>query len=87
MRHASNMSEISAEMLLNFLHPEEIDQWVVKDKGTFYRNYARTNTSLTRTDFDETKNKDVAFPSYMWAMPIPKSERDANPNVAQNPGY
>ncbi len=39
MRHASNMSEISAEMLLNFLYPEEIDQWVVKDKGTFYRNY------------------------------------------------
>ncbi len=33
------MSEISAEMLLNFLYPEEIDQWVVKDKGTFYRNY------------------------------------------------
>lgn len=39
MRHASNMSEISAEMLLNFLYPEEVDQWVVKDKGTFYRNY------------------------------------------------
>lgn len=33
------MSEISAEMLLNFLYPEEVDQWVVKDKGTFYRNY------------------------------------------------
>ena len=56
-------------------------------EGQIAYDYARTNTSLTRTDFDETKNKDVAFPSYMWAMPIPKSERDANPNVAQNPGY
>lgn len=39
MRPESNMSEISAEMLLNFLYPDEADQWIVKDKGTFYRNY------------------------------------------------
>ncbi len=39
MRPESNMSEISAEMLLNFLYPDEADQWMVKDKGTFYRNY------------------------------------------------
>ncbi len=56
-------------------------------EGQIVYDYARTNTSITRTDFDETKNKDVTFPSYMWAMPIPKSERDVNPNVAQNPGY
>ncbi len=56
-------------------------------EGHIVYDYARTNTSIKRTDFDETKNKDVTFPSYMWAMPIPKSERDVNPNVAQNPGY
>ena len=48
---------------------------------------ARTNTSLVRNDFDEVNNKDVAFPSYMWAMPIPKRELDANENMRQNPGY
>ena len=42
---------------------------------------------MTRKDFDDSKNKDVAFPSYMWALPIPNRERTANPNVAQNPGY
>lgn len=56
-------------------------------EGHIVYDYARTNTSLTRTDFDETKNKDVPYPSYMWAMPIPKSEMDANPNIEQNPGY
>ena len=56
-------------------------------EGHIAYDYARTNTSLTRTDFDEVKNKDVAFPSYMWAMPIPKREMDANENMKQNPGY
>jgi len=23
----------------------------------------------------------------MWAMPIPRHELDANPNIVQNPGY
>ena len=56
-------------------------------EGQIAYDYARCNKSLTRTDFDELKNKNVAFPSYMWAMPIPRRERVANPNVAQNPGY
>lgn len=56
-------------------------------EGHIAFDYARTNTSLTRTDFDDLKNKDVPYPSYMWAMPIPKRERDANPNIEQNTGY
>ena len=56
-------------------------------EGHIAYDYARTNTSLVRNDFDEVKNKDVAFPSYMWAMPIPKRELDANENMVQNPGY
>lgn len=56
-------------------------------EGHIAFDYARTNTSLTRTDFDDVNNKDVAYPSYMWAMPIPKREMDANPNMTQNPGY
>ena len=34
-----NLSEISAEMLVNYLYPELAEQWVPQDIGTFYRNY------------------------------------------------
>lgn len=56
-------------------------------EGHITADYARCNKSMTRKDFDDSKNKDVTFPSYMWALPIPNRERTANPNVAQNPGY
>jgi starch-binding outer membrane protein, SusD/RagB family len=56
-------------------------------EGHIVYDYARTNTSLVRTDFDEVSNKDVSYPSFRWAMPIPKREMDANPNMVQNPGY
>jgi len=48
---------------------------------------ARTGRSLSRTDFDGAINKDIAFPDYRWAMPIPQTELDANPSIVQNPGY
>lgn len=48
---------------------------------------ARTKRSLTRTDYDGSVNKDVAFPDYKWAMPIIQAEVDANKNVIQNLGY
>ena len=56
-------------------------------EGHIVYDYARTGTSLTRTDFDDSVNKDVPFPNYKWAMPIPKREMDANPNMEQNEGY
>ena len=56
-------------------------------EGHIVYDYARCKKSLTRVDFDDVKNKDVAFPSYMWAMPIPKREMEANANMVQNPGY
>ena len=34
-----NLSEISAEMLLDYLYPDSGKQWVSRDKGAFYRNY------------------------------------------------
>ena len=56
-------------------------------EGHIAYDYARTKTSLVRTDYDGISNKDVPFPSDKWAMPIPKRETDANPNMQQNPGY
>lgn len=39
MKHNANISEIRAEVQLNHLYPEQTDNWIVRDKGTFYRNY------------------------------------------------
>ena len=57
-------------------------------EGHIVYDLARTQTALKRTDFDGTVNKDIpAAPDYRWAMPIPKREMDANPNMTQNTGY
>ena len=39
MRINRNLSEIKAEMLLNYLYPEMEQKWVAKHEGAFYRNY------------------------------------------------
>ncbi len=56
-------------------------------EGHIFYDYARCKKSLTRTDFDDVNNKDVAFPSYQWALPIPRREIEANENMVQNDGY
>jgi len=57
-------------------------------EGHIVYDYARTTKPLNRTDFDGTVNQNIpAAPDYRWAMPIPKRERDANPNMTQNEGY
>lgn len=56
-------------------------------EGHIFYDYARCQKSLTRTDFDEVSNKNVAFPSYQWALPIPRRELEANDNMVQNEGY
>lgn len=57
-------------------------------EGHIIYDYARLKKSLTRTDYNGTEvNRDIAFPSYKWALPIPKGEMDANPNMVQNPEY
>lgn len=40
MKTHTNISELRAEVLLNHLYPEQTDNWIVRDKGTFYRNYS-----------------------------------------------
>ncbi|MCH5242081.1 MAG: hypothetical protein J1F67_06625 [Muribaculaceae bacterium] len=34
-----NIPEIGAEMMLNYLYPELEERWIVRNEGTFYRNY------------------------------------------------
>lgn len=55
-------------------------------EGHIFYDFARCGKSITRVDTDAAL-KTIEFPSYRWAMPIGKSEMDANPNMVQNPGY
>ncbi|MEX2372032.1 MAG: RagB/SusD family nutrient uptake outer membrane protein [Bacteroidales bacterium] len=48
---------------------------------------ARTQRGLTRADYDGAVNQNIAFPNFLWAMPIPQDEIDANAEMEQNPGY
>ncbi|HDJ33836.1 MAG TPA: RagB/SusD family nutrient uptake outer membrane protein [Bacteroidetes bacterium] len=63
-------------------------------EGNELFDLARTQRSLDRTDYSGAANEDVAFipggtpeQNYLWAMPIPQAEIDANTNMEQNPGY
>ena len=56
-------------------------------EGHIHYDYARCKKSMTRNDFDDLVNQTVSFPSYMWALPIPLREIEANPNMVQNDGY
>lgn len=58
-------------------------------EGHLVFDYARLQMSLTRVDEDNrlTNNKDIPFPNYKWAAPIPQAELNSNPNMVQNDGY
>ena len=59
-------------------------------EGNYLNDLARWGDGVTRPDADfvlGTKNQNVEFPSYQWALPIPKRELDLNENLVPNPGY
>ncbi len=59
-------------------------------EGNYLNDLARWGDPVTRTDADfvlGTQNQNVEFPSYRWALPIPKRELDLNENLVPNPGY
>lgn len=57
-------------------------------EGHLIYDMARTGTALHRVDYQGSPTaKDIPFPDYRWALPIPKREIDANRNMEQNPEY
>jgi hypothetical protein len=63
-------------------------------EGNELFDLARTQRSLARVDFNGSLNRNVPFvaggtaiQNYLWAMPIPQAECDANINMAQNAEY
>lgn len=58
-------------------------------EGHYIYDLARWNQSLNRTDYTlgSNANKDIPFPDYRWALPVPQRERNVNGNLVQNEGY
>ena len=57
-------------------------------EGHYIYDLARWGKAVERTAADYplcTQNLNVPFPSNKWALPLPKSEREVNPNLEQNP--
>lgn len=56
-------------------------------EGHLFFDYKRLGKSITRADYRSTNPtyQNIEFPGKIWAMPIPKSEIEANPNMKQNP--
>lgn len=46
MKKQGDISEIKAEVLLDYLYPELKNLWIVEDRGTFYRNYSEDLLSI-----------------------------------------
>ena len=60
-----NLSEVNAEMLLNYLYPEMDEKWRVEHQGTFYRNF---NCDLVGYD-EDTGELQVARDSFIKLLP------------------
>lgn len=57
-------------------------------EGHVLYDFARFGRTIERKDTDCSEDvRTIVFPSYRWALPIPKGECDANKNMVQNPGY
>lgn len=59
-------------------------------EGHYFYDLARWGQALVRSNEDfvlGSTNQNVEFPSYRWALPIPKRELEVNKNLRQNDGY
>jgi hypothetical protein len=57
-------------------------------EGHLLFDLKRTGRSVEREDcLLANPNCDLAYPDYRFALPIPQSALNANPNLIQNPGY
>lgn len=81
-RGASAYTSVGKEIVFNERRKE------LAFEGHIAFDYARCQKSLVRIDYNGVvSNQNIPFPSYKWALPIPKRECDANGNLEQNPQY
>ena len=60
-----DISQIGAEMLLNYLYPEMEGEWIVEDKGSFYRNYNMDILAL----YAEEKRVELSRDGFLQLLP------------------
>ena len=65
MKVSYDISQISAEMLLNYLYPELGEKWVAHYAGTFYRNYNNDHLSI----YEETAEVVLARDGFLKLLP------------------
>ncbi len=65
MKVNNDLSQVSAEMLLNYLYPEMEKKWVARCAGTFYRNYNDDHMAVYR----ETNEVVLARDGFLQLLP------------------
>ena len=65
MNNENNISQVSAEMLLNYLFPEMEGQWLADNKGSFYRNYSRDILAL----YADEKRVELSRDGFLKLLP------------------
>ena len=65
MKVRNDISQISAEMLLNYLFPEMREKWIARYAGTFYRNYNNDHLSI----YEETAEVVLARDGFLRLLP------------------
>ena len=61
-----DLYHISAESLLNYLYPDDIDRWGVDCAGTFYRNYSPDVLNLDEDNWTVRLSRD----SFLRLLPL-----------------
>ena len=86
-RVATNRNaEAYATVTLDNLFEESRKEFLFE--GHIFFDMKRLQKSLVRTDYDlDPLMKNIDFPSYRWALPIPENDILNNKNMDQNPGY
>ncbi|MEQ2514343.1 RagB/SusD family nutrient uptake outer membrane protein [Barnesiella intestinihominis] len=86
-RVATNRNaEAYATVTLDNLFEESRKEFLFE--GHIFFDMKRLQKSLVRTDYDlDPLMKNIDFPSYRWALPIPENDILNNDNIDQNPGY
>ena len=56
-------------------------------EGHRFFDLARWNDDIVRSEDTNSIVKKLDYPDYRFALPIPRVEMDANPDMEQNEGY
>lgn len=65
MNIGRNLSQVRAEMLLNYLYPELEKDWMIQCKGTFFRNYNQDILAL----YEDEKKVSLARDGFLRLLP------------------